>query len=262
MKISQKVIKRRRELAKDLSNFIQLIYVELPNSNFSGIESAITDLNNQNYIPQVYEKQTDPDVWGYDAPNLLFRFPSTPKKSKPHPLKKVELLFTIQIRGKTENLQTFNDPLESLALDIIIKAEHQEKKLLTSYHLDKHLHKEGDNDSHEAHPTYHFQFGGKKMIDEHGRFIDSGNVLFLNPPRISHYPMDLILGIDFLLSNFLPQNWNNLTQNNDEYNALVEKYQRLFLKPYAMNFASHWDRRVLNGEQINWNPVSICPQII
>lgn len=262
MLVTQKVLRNRKALAKDIQKFIEIVWEELPNSDFSGIESVVTDLYNSKYIPQVYDNPTDPDIWGYDVPNLLIRFPQTPEKSKPHPLKKVELLFAVQIRGKTENLKTFNDPLESLVLDIIIKAEHQEKKLLTSYHLDKHIYKEGDNVSQEAHPRYHFQFGGKKMIDEHGKEIDSGSVLFLNPPRISHYPMDLILGIDFLLSNFLPLNWRNLTQNKDEYNALVEKYQELFLKPYALNFASHWDGRVLNGTKINWSPVSICPQII
>ncbi|MAY21679.1 MAG: hypothetical protein CMC74_02765 [Flavobacteriaceae bacterium] len=262
MVIPKAVLKKRKELAKDISNFLQIISIELPNSNFSGIQSAISDLYNAKYIPQVYDKPTDPDIWGYDAPDVLFRFPKMPEKSKPHPLKSVELLFTIQIRGKTEHLQTFNDPLESLAFDVIIKAEHNEKKMLTSYHLDRHTYKVGDNESLEAHPCYHFQFGGKKMIDEHGKEIDTGGILFLNPPRISHYPMDLILGIDFLLSNFLPLNWRNLAQHNDEYNAIVEKYQGLFLKPYAINFASHWDRRVLNGSQINWNPISICPQII
>ena len=64
MVIPKAVLKKRKELAKDISNFLQIISIELPNSNFSGIQSAISDLYNAKYIPQVYDKPTDPDIWG------------------------------------------------------------------------------------------------------------------------------------------------------------------------------------------------------
>ena len=261
MVVSQDVLKKRRELAKDLNSFMNIIWKELPNSDLSGISSAISDLNNSKYIPQIHNRETNPNIWGYDVPNLLFRFSSDPEKSKPYPLKKVELLLTVTVRGDANNLDTNNDPFESLNFDIILKGEHNQNRLMTSYHLDRHIVDEGDNHSLEAHPCYHFQFGGKKMIDEHGKALDSGSILFLDPPRISYHPMDLILGVDFLLSNFLPKNWNNLINNIGEYNALVEKYQKLFLKPHAISMASHWDRRVLNGDSLNWTPSKIHPQL-
>ena len=79
------------------------------------------------------------------------------------------------------------------------------------------------------------------MIEENGTPINLGDLMILDSPRISYHPMDLILGVDFLLSNFLPENWNNLTSTVDEYNTLVEKYQNLFL-----NYKSVFADRVMS----------------
>lgn len=261
MVVSVDVLKERKALAKDLNAFMGILWNELPNSDFSGISSAITDLNNPKYIPQIYNRATNPKIWGYDAPNLLFRLPNEPENSTPYPLKKVELSLTVIVRGNTDNLNSCNDPFESLNFDIIMKGKHDTKDVRATYHLDRHIFEEGDNPSIEAHPCYHFQFGGKKMIEENGTPINLGDLMILDSPRISYHPMDLILGVDFLLSNFLPENWNNLTSTVDEYNTLVEKYQNLFLKPYALSIASHWDKRVLNGDSINWSPSTIHPQL-
>ncbi|WGF91536.1 hypothetical protein [Aequorivita marisscotiae] len=261
MVIPPTVLKQRKAIANDLHLFMEIVWKELPNCDLSGITAAITELNNSKYIPQINNKKSDPKRWGYDAPDLLFRFPADPEKSKPHPLKDVELSFSVAVRGNTDYLNTFNDPFESLNFDIIITGKHKEREMITSYHLDRHIFEDGDNPSKESHPCYHFQFGGKKMIDEHGKAVDCGSLMFLEPPRISYHPMDLILGIDFLLSNFFPHNWTNLTNNYDEYNNLVEKHQRLFLKPFALSFASYWDKRVLNGDEINWSALTIHPQL-
>lgn len=259
MVVPVEILKKRRDIAKDLIKVRDMLYLEFPTSNFSAIETAVSELNNNNYIPQIEAKASDSNRWGYDAHELLFRFPTSPRKSKPYPLENTELYLTVVIRGNATYLETYNDPLEALTFDIVIKGECNNEKHICTYHLDRHIYKEGDKKPLESHPWYHFQFGGNKLIDQYGD-LNTGGVLFLDSPRIPHHPMDLILGIDFLLSNFFPLSWKNLTENKPEYNNLIEKYQKLILKPYIINFASQWGKAILNGESVNWTPIDIFPQ--
>jgi hypothetical protein len=259
MAIPANVLKKRKELSKDLFQIRNLLYLEFPNNSiFTGIENAITELNNPSYIPQIYNKPSEHDRWGYDADEIIFRFSTSPEKSKPHPLSDVELQLVVSARGLVNDLETLNDPFQALSFDIVINANCDKKSVRCTYHLDRHLFEEGDNESEEPHPWYHFQFGGKKLIEDH-QDLDTGQVLFLNSPRIPHPPMDLILGIDFLVSNFFPKEWKSLTAK-PEYNNLIEKYQKLFLKPYIFNFASQWGNAILNGENPNWTSGQIFPQ--
>ena len=260
MNIPAPVLKIRKEISKDLITLRDLLYKEFPTSDFSGIETAISELNNRDYIPQVNDKASDPQRWGYDASGLSFRFPTNPRKSKPHPLSNVELNLDIKIRGNVSHFDTFNDPLEALSFDVVIKGDCNGEKHMCTYHLDRHIFKEGDNHPEESHPWYHFQFGGNKLIDDLGEGLNTGNILFLDSPRIPHHPMDLVLGIDFLLSNFFPEAWKNLTDKTSEYNNLIEKYQALILKPYIINFASQWTKAILGGQNVNWKPIDIFPQ--
>lgn len=261
MVVSAEVLKKRKKIARDLQKMENFLWNEFPNSDFSSIQSAITELNNSKYIPQVNNVESCRDRWGYDAADLLFRFASSPDKSKPHPIQNVELVLSISVRGNVNDLNTFKDPLEQLKFDIVIRGKHDGKDLIATYHLDRHIEEIGDNPSLEPHPKYHFQFGGKKMMEEYNVNLDTGNIMFLNPPRIPHHPMELILGVDFIISNFFPQRWKNLTENVDEYNNLIEKYQGLFVKYYTLNLASYWNKGALEGNVTDLTPNKIYPQL-
>src|SRR5690606_22254631 len=113
---------------------------------------------------------------------------------------------------------------------------------------------EGDNDPNDCHPIYHLQFGGRKLEK---KYLDFGNALILDTPRVVHYPMDVILGVDFVLSNFFSASWRKLRQDG-EYVNLVRDYQSYFWKPYAHSNASHW--KPFAQHEISWDPVSILPQ--
>ena len=122
-----------------------------------------------------------------------------------------------------------------------------------SMHFDRHI--EGGNASKEIHPMYHFQFGGRMIEDEP---IDKGDVLFLDAPRIMHHPMEFILGLDFLLSNFFPVEWKEISRKNQNYKNIVKEYQKHFILPYFQSVVEHFDRTTTPI----WNPVAIYPQLI
>ena len=89
--------------------------------------------------------------------------------------------------------------------------------------------------------------------------MDFGNSLILDSPRIVHYPMDIILGVDFVLANFFAEQWRE-QRKDGEYINLVRDYQSFFWKSYAHTKASHW--KPFNQENIQWNPLSIWPNLM
>ena len=74
-----------------------------------------------------------------------------------------------------------------------------------------------------------------------------------------HYPMDFILGIGFLTSNFFPTAFDVLL-DDAIFTGLYREYQERLWKPYAHTMANHWD---YDRAKIVWKPTStICPFIL
>ena len=63
------------------------------------------------------------------------------------------------------------------------------------------------------HPLFHLHFGGKQY-EEFLRQITNQNILHFTEPRIPHYPMDIVLCIDFLLVNFSPHIREKIEKEN------------------------------------------------
>ncbi len=72
-----------------------------------------------------------------------------------------------------------------------------------------------------------------------------------------HHPMELILSIDFILSNFFPTIWNKIKYNR-QYKKILQKYQKYFVKPYFQSVANSFDKTLSQ----NWNAQEIYPQLI
>jgi hypothetical protein len=67
-----------------------------------------------------------------------------------------------------------------------------------------------------------------------------GNVLLLDPPRLLHPPLDAILAVDFVLSNFMGAKWKQL-RADEHYETMITHAQELFWKPYVKSlFAAGW----------------------
>jgi hypothetical protein len=260
-------MKHRRKLATDLRKLSDVILKYFPTADTGTLQNAITELLNKDRIPLVPGERSDSNIWGYTLQNIIFKFDRKPDDVVPTNCKDLKLILDIKVLGNCNDLNTLRDPFKWLEFNIVIEGtkftEEKNEQLLTSYHLDKHIQATGDGDPEHPHPIYHFHFGGRKLI-EHIEQSDfqTGGVLLFDSPRMSHYPMEAILGVDFTISNFFPNVWKKIKSESNEYNNLIEEYQNLFLKPYIQTHASQWNY-IPEDLAISsfWNPTSICPQI-
>jgi hypothetical protein len=183
-----------------------------------------------------------------------------PKRlSHKHSARNLELFFDLEIECDTTNFKNNNDPFSQYSFNVVIKGRNKHNansKLIYAIHFDKHnLHEQEEgNTPNQAHPAYHFQFGGNKLEDQEK--LDSGRALFLDAPRIMHHPMELILGIDFILSNFFPNIWNKI-KLLPTYRKILKKYQKDFILPYFKSVVEHFE-----GTSTAWNPQEIYPQLV
>lgn len=265
MPISIEIMKKRRKLASDLRKFRDVLNNYFPAAEISTFERAISELNNKNRIPQIPEKDSNNNLWGYNLSRVIFKFENTPRHTIPDNCKDLKLILDIKVVGNCNDLKSMKDPFEWLEFNIVIEgtkfSQEENKQLITSYHLDRQLMGDDDGEPGYPHPLYHFQFGGRKLTGQNG-LIDTGDLLVFDSPRIAHYPMEAILGIDFTLSNFFPHVWHKIRKESNEYINLIEEYQELFLKPYIHTHASQWSYS-LADISINdiWNPNMVCPQL-
>lgn len=248
MDIPVDVMKFRTALASDLEKiYMWLFKMDL---NVIGDFSKVCAFLKNNIRAKTHpDKETRPTFWGYELDNFIIKFNKNPRNIGPTNALSLELLFEIHVVADYDNLHCIKDPFEYLTFNIVIIGRNGSKEYINSWHLDRHLG--GDTD--EAHPIYHMHYGGAKLND-----YDLGDSLLLDAPRLVHYPMDFVLGIDFVLSNFFPHEWNKLLRETD-YPSIIEKYQKYFMKPFSYALTSHWNKNL--GMDIEWSADNVCPTL-
>ena len=91
------------------------------------------------------------------------------------------------------------------------------------------------------HPDFHLTFGGNAMKSEgENENLVFGKVLIVPSPRLPHPPMDAILGIDFIIKNFVQKDIANNIISDSQYRKAVESSQWRLWRPYILAVASHW----------------------
>jgi hypothetical protein len=211
-----------RNFRNDLSIFIDLIKTNDVTGDFSDLDTLLSEINDKQLIE-------------YDLQNIMFYI----KKSTPI-VKPLNLNYCIihlnHMLMCSDSLNTELDPLHRYVFDISISAfksiSSAEKAYYSSWHHDRHLNTQNVR---YTHPTYHFQFGGKKM-----ELIDD-EMAVLSSPRIPHPPMDIFLGFHFIFSNYFNNRKfnfvNDLLEDSDYQNIIKRAQQRLWT-PYFKAFDS------------------------
>lgn len=248
MKIPAKIMKFRTELASDIDK----VYEWLKDSGIiiiGDVTSIINTLKN-NTAKTMPESETKESFWGYELDNFVIKITNRPRNSLPKRAKSLEIIFDNHIVADYENLDTIKDPFKYLTFNMVVLGRDRNKQYINSWHLDRHI----GGVTKEAHPIYHMHYGGAKLK---GRNL--GDSLLLDAPRLVHYPMEFILGIDFILSNFFPKEWEYLLSETD-YPITIKKYQKYFLMPYSYSFTSHWNNNL--GKKVEWSSKDICPTLI
>lgn len=216
----------RRRLSKDLLALYQVLKDKrtdvIPDP--SSLSSAANQVN----------RDTKSDRWSYEVAGFLLRV-KMPQNSLPSNCGEwLDVTIDLDIGGvcKTDGVAE----IDKLVLNL--KIETASKGNICSWHFDKHIADAGSthNVPTEAHPLYHFQHGGhamKPLADQ------LGGMLLLPAPRLAFPPMNAILSLDFVLSNFSGHCWQQL-RDEPAYIRLLKDSQLIYWRPYVEKIASWW----------------------
>lgn len=202
----------------------------------------------------------DDEYWSYNVLNLQFPRLDLSESGVRHTrpiIKEYDVTLSLFAHGKCLSDMSLNDPFNDLNVDIIINGYTKRDRTKTfAFHLDSHPPRK-DKERREQpvptiedpfsrsglranpiHPRYHFQFGGKNIWDRPN--FEFGSQLLFESPRIAHPPLDAILAIDFILSNFYCKAWFKLRTQGDEYINLISSAQSRYWRPYLFALANTW----------------------
>jgi len=264
MAVNDRNMSFRRSRAKDLERLSQILVTEVGGDiTTSVIETAITNLRNKEYIPSLKDGSRNENIWGYDIEG--FELPlETLKHIKPTDVKSGRVFLDVKLRAKIDNWNTFNDPFEELGFNVTIKGTGRQTYYF-GFHIDKHVivkdekSDEADNGDgiKEPHPIYHLQYN---LNPTKSRKHNFGDLFYIDTPRILHKPLDFVLGISFLTSNFYPTAFEILKEENG-FRKLHKDYSDAIWKPYFHTLANNWTP--FDEREIVWNPINdICPIFI
>ncbi len=238
----------RAKIASDLDNLAHLLDREKIVRDVSPLYKAAEMCRNN-----VPAKR----VWGYDVEHLIFRgFGEIKVFQNEFDTSNATITFSMTIKGKCEPNED-EDPLIALGMQIIIEGmyigEDDVKPSFGAWHLDRH---NLESESAFLHPLYHLSFGGRHLESQ----LDKKNtpVILADTPRIVYLPMDAILGIDFVLTNFWQASLLSF-RNEGTYTNLIAESQRNLWKPYFDTLHGFWQA---NAHQLTWSPFEIIPQLV
>lgn len=199
------------------------------------------------------------ESWGYSFQGLEFHVidEDSSRHARPDGAEVVSIELSISLEGPCLDDDDFSNPFSALGVDIVAigLSSDGNEDLKCAWHLDKHIHEKGDAPTTLAHPMYHFQHGGNNVA----QLKSYGKHLILEPPRIAHPPLDAILAVDFILSNYCGTRWNDLRLENAMYRDLVASAQERYWTPYAFSTATICNSLVVNSP---WKVLEIWPQML
>ncbi|WP_296621549.1 hypothetical protein [Marivirga sp.] len=264
MQIDKSNYKYRLELANELELLKSLLFsANIQKKSIDSIDRAIRSLKDRNCLPRIKQDESDEQIaspfsWGYSIKGFVIQIDLSGNLQYPKRITDASLDFSINLNGLYfDPSKEIRDPFSHLEFNIVIEGNSRKRKEhILSYHLDRHI--EGENESSEVHPIYHFQIGGRKLDDYKIKQRNFGNQLIIDSPRFMHYPMDFIAGVDFVLSNFAPDIWRKL-KRDPRYLRIIRSSQARTIKPFVASLAKHFEFHDVNS---NWICKKICPQLV
>ncbi|WP_321346110.1 hypothetical protein [uncultured Draconibacterium sp.] len=264
MNIDNSNYKYRLGLAKELELLKTLLFsVNVQKKSIDSIDRAVKCLKDKNFLPRIKQDESEEEVasplsWGYSIKGFVIQIDLSGTLQYPKTITNASLEFSINLNGiYCDPSEEIRDPFNHLEFNIVIQGNSRKRKEhVLSYHLDRHI--EGEKESNEVHPIYHFQIGGRKIDDYKLKQKNFGNQLIIDSPRFMHYPMDFIAGLDFVLSNFAPDIWRKL-KRDPRYIRIIKSSQARTIKPFIASLAKHFEFH--NPSNNTWGSKKICPQL-
>lgn len=110
--------------------------------------------------------------------------------------------------------------------------EEEIHQLRAAWHVDTHVHTETQSNS--IHPRFHFQVGGRDLAD-----LDHTirGALLTEAPRPAIAPLDGILAVDFVLSHYCGNVWEDLRTMEARYGRVRTPSMKRYWGPYYARIA-------------------------
>lgn len=141
-----------------------------------------------------------------------------------------EFDMSVDINVNDRITDSFNFQIELIGIN-------ESGEYFNSWHLDKDIRTPGAGSPKVSHPLYHFQSGGHKLETK-----NISGAIFLSAPRLPHPPMDVVLGLHFILNNFCSKkDYSFLGSIFDDYDygVLMDRARNRMLLPYFRAFESN-----------------------
>lgn len=207
-----------------------------PVSELNDVMGAITKTGYLYSKGSDYKNDMVDDTYYCSLTNCKFFFiGNLPDNTKPTGLKDLEVLFNITFQyneqGKNPK-EKFGDDHRKFRFELVFKNVADKDTYISSWHLDY----EPDEPERSVHPIFHLNFGGNKMKEiKENVSAKYGNLLLMSAPRWNYYPMDAVLGIDLIFSNFLERK-EYVKLCTGKYKQAVENSKIRLWLPYSDTF--------------------------
>lgn len=211
------------------------------------------------------QQEPGPTKWQYEFEGLVFR-PIDLKDNQgirhthPQSIETIEVELHVCLKGECLQVDNLNDPFTELVVELEIRGYSDDAtEYFSAWHLDRQIGAELPNQiNHAVHPIYHFQYGGDRVWNKPDKSY--GLHLLLETPRFPHPPLDAVLAVDFVLSNYFGDIWNELRQD-DAYQELIVSAQSMCWRPYAVAATSQWPQVFGMAAPSNWASQLIWPSL-
>ena len=211
------MIMRKRNLSTEINNISAILFSAGLCRDIAPLHRVIEDLKKSQF---------------YNLQKLEIDIDEVPRNTRPNDVKLLKAILTVQISESIYADNQIRNPINNYIFSVELSGINQNgDKVHSSWHLDF----DNSGTSEYMHPFFHLTYGGSTM-----KSTEIGNVLLLPAPRLPYLPMDAILGIDFILSNFIKKDKYNKLKSNSEYKSAVKNSQFRLWRPYMLSLASHW----------------------
>ena len=207
---------------RDLSALIKLIeYYEVPVevAKLYALESQL--ISQKNHFVKVE--------------NIAINVSKKISGTNPPDVSKLVIYFSHKCEIDLEKDAAVNDPVTTYYFFFQVNGYNIEadREITNCWRLDQDIVSEK---SKYTHPYYHFQAGGDELLG-----LDTGDLILLSAPRLPHPPMDLFLGLHFLLNNYLStKDYPSVKKLfiDYDYQAIIKRSQQRMWEAYFNSFNS------------------------
>ena len=192
------------------------------------LDNAATQLANPGIAGQ--------DSWHYTFEDLYFAVKKPPGTSPANIYER--LLVSLSVRATGASSRPSIDPFHDLSVNLWLRPDYKPQEAKReAWHFDRHRTTGNavPMPSDYAHPLYHLEHGGFELSNLGQKL---GDYMLVTGPRVGLPPMDAILAVDFIASNYSAKHWAEL-RNDPQYERLIRSAHSRFWAPYYGEVSLH-----------------------